>query len=104
MGAGEIGAIIGGFMIAILLPALILIVCHFIPAAARNPKIVYVICGALAAFVLFVGINGGGNYVDASISASLAAAFLYWGYVRDAKKAASLKAAGSPQDPGTTTH
>jgi hypothetical protein len=46
MGAGEIGYIVGGFFTAILVPVLILIVCNFVLAARRNPKIVYGICAA----------------------------------------------------------
>jgi hypothetical protein len=73
-----------------LLPVIILIVCNFIPAAKRKPEIVYSICAALAIAVCFLGASGGGSYLDATIPAALAVAFLYWGYTRAAKKIASV--------------
>jgi hypothetical protein len=88
MAAGEIGSIIGAFMMSILLPIIILIVCNFIPAAKRNPKMVYSICTVLAVAICFLGATAGGSYIDALISAGLAVAFFYWGYTRAAKKVA----------------
>jgi hypothetical protein len=86
MGAGEIGSIIGVFVASILLPVIILIVCNFIPAPKRNPKVVYSICAVLAVAVCFLGASGGGSYIDAVISAGLVVAFFYWGYRRATKK------------------
>jgi hypothetical protein len=91
MGAGEIGNITGTFLMAILLPVLILIVCNFISAPKRNPAVVYGICGVLAVAVPFLALNAGGSVVDTVIAAALAGAFMLWGYTRAAKKARALK-------------
>jgi hypothetical protein len=90
MGPAELGAIIGGFLIGILLPVLILIICSFIPAVQRSPGIVYAVCILIAIAVPFLGASINGNYLDASISGCLAGAFIWWGYTRAAKKARSL--------------
>jgi len=87
MGAGQIGNIMGTFLASIILPVIILIICNFIPAAKRNPKIVYGICVVLAVAACAITLNGGGgNVLDASLAAVLAIAFLYWGYVRAEKR------------------
>lgn len=91
MGPAELGAIIGGFFIGILLPVLILIVCNFIPSVQRSPGIVYTVCILIAIAMPFLGASVSGNYVDASISGCLGGAFIWWGYTRAAKKARSLR-------------
>lgn len=91
MGAGEIGSILGGFMVSIILPVVILIICNFIAAAKRNPKIVYGICVVLAGAVCFVSVNGGGSVLDAFLSAVLAVVFLGWGYMRAARQLTTPK-------------
>jgi hypothetical protein len=88
MGAGQFGFIVGGFFASILLPVIILIVCNFIPAAKRNPKVVYSICGVLAVGVAFLSTSGGGDVFSSIIVAVLAVAFFFWGYTRAAKKVA----------------
>ena len=90
MGAGEIGSILGGFVASIILPVVIRIICNFIAAAKRNPKIVYSICAVLAVAVCFVSVNGGRSVLDALLSAVLAAVFLGWGYIRTAKKSQAI--------------
>jgi|ERR1019366_1121726 hypothetical protein len=94
MGAAEIGYIIGGFITALLVPVLILIVSNFIPAAKRNPHLLYGICAVTATLAAFIGASVGGNYADSTISWLLAEAFLYWGYRGAAKKARLLNASG----------
>jgi hypothetical protein len=89
MGAAQVGYIVGGFFASILVPVIILIICNFIPAAKRNPKVVYGICGILAVAVAFVSATGGGDIVSAGIVAVLAALFFFWGYTRAAKKVAA---------------
>jgi galactitol-specific phosphotransferase system IIC component len=91
MGAGQFGYIVGGFFASILLPVIILIVCNFIPAAKRNPKVVYGICAVLAVAVAFVSASGGGDVFSSIIVAVLAVAFFFWGYTRAAKKVATAK-------------
>lgn len=92
MGAGEIGYILGAFATAILLPALVLIVCNFIPAAKRHPKVIYGICAVLAVIPPTLAMRVSGTYGDSAIGIVLALGVLYWGYSRDAKKAAAMKA------------
>jgi hypothetical protein len=90
MRAGEIGYVIGGFVTAMLLPVLILIVSNFIPPTKRNPSILYGICGILAIGVPFLALNGGASALDSVIAAALAGALTWWGYTRAAKKKAQL--------------
>ncbi len=94
MGAAGIGYIIGGFVTALLVPVLILVASNFIPAANRNPHVLYGICAVTATLAAFIGASAGGNYADSTISWLLAEALLYWGYRGAAKKARLLKASG----------
>jgi hypothetical protein len=87
MGVGEIRSILDGFVASIIFPVIILILCHFIPAAKRNPKIVYGICIVLAAVTCFVAVYGGGSIRDAALETLLAAGVLSLGYVRASKAA-----------------
>src|ERR1035441_10561913 len=98
MGAAEIGYIIGGFITALLVPVLILIVSNFIPAAKRNPHLLYGICAVTATLAAFIGASVGGNYADSTISWLVAEAFLYWGYRGAAKKLACLRRQGKTHD------
>jgi hypothetical protein len=86
MTATAVGYVIGGFFFSLLVPVLILIVCHFIPAANRNPKVVYGICGlvAIVPALLIVGVDHSAWL--SVVSAMLALAFIFWGYTRAAKK------------------
>ena len=85
MDAAEIGYILRGFITDSLMPAVILIIRNFIPAAKSNRKIVYAICGALVVFASMFAAGDGGQYRDNAISAGLALTILYWSYIRDAK-------------------
>jgi lipopolysaccharide export LptBFGC system permease protein LptF len=94
MGAAEIGHIIGGFITALIVPAFILVVSNFIPAAKRHPQVLYAICAVIATLAAFIGASVGGNQVDSTISWLLAEAFIYWGYRGAARKARLLKVSG----------
>ena len=91
MGAAQLGYVIGESLFSLVLPITILIVCNFIPAAKRKPKIVYGICAALGVAVCFIGVAGGGDVVLSSIAAALSVEFFYRGYARAAKKAAAVQ-------------
>ncbi len=88
MSAGQIGNIIGIFVASIVVPVIVLIVSNFIPAAKRNPKVVYGVCGVLAVAVAFVSAAGSGDIASSAIAAVLAGLLIYWGYTRAAKKIA----------------
>jgi hypothetical protein len=94
MGPAEIGYIIGGFIAALIVPAFILVASNFIPAAKRNPQVLYGICAVIATLAAFIGASVGGNYVDSTISWLLAEALIYCGYRGAEKKARLLKASG----------
>jgi hypothetical protein len=83
MEPAQVGYLIGVFIGIIFIPVLILIVCNFIPAAKRNPKIVYSICGVLTVLLALVASPNGGI---AFIMAVLGALFFFWGYKRAARK------------------
>jgi MFS family permease len=93
LGAAKIGYIIGGFITALLVPVLILVVSNFIPAAKRNPHVLYGICAVTATVATIIGASVGGNYADLAISWLLAQALIYWGYRSAVRKARVLKAA-----------
>jgi len=95
MSAGQVGYIIGAFLVSIVLPMGVVIVCNFIPAAKRNPKIVYSVCGVLAVAIAFISVAGGGDVLSSAIAAILAALFFFWGYKRAAKKIAPAPTPGS---------
>jgi hypothetical protein len=86
MGAGEFGEVLGGFMADILVPVVVLIICSFIPAAKRNPKIVYGICGLLVLVTAGLAARVAGEAIYPMASGVLAEGFLCWGYSRAAKK------------------
>jgi len=86
MEPAQVGNIIGYFFGIILLPVIILIVCNFIPAAKRNPEIVYGVCGTLAVFLALLSAAGGANILNSTISAVLGALFFFFGYRRASKK------------------
>ena len=79
----QMGYLIGLFLGIIFIPVAIVIVCHFIPAAKRNPRIVYSICAVLT---VLLALAASPNGVIASIMAVLGALFFFWGYKRAAKK------------------
>jgi hypothetical protein len=91
LGAAQIQYIIGGFVTALLVPVLILVVSNFIPAAKRNPHLLYGICAVTATVAAIIGASVGGNYADSAVSWLLAEAFIYWGYRGAAKKARELR-------------
>ena len=92
MGAGDIGYITGAFVTALLLPVLIFVASNFIPAAKRNRRVLYGICGLLAIATPFLAVTGGGSIIDAAVAAALAGALIWWGYTRAVKKAQALTA------------
>jgi hypothetical protein len=88
MSAGVIGYIIGGTLMSLLVPMLILIAAKFIPSWKRDHKAVYIVCAllvVLACAVVAAGAAGAGEWPAAAISASLALLFLWWGYRRGAR-------------------
>jgi hypothetical protein len=88
----RLGYLTGMFLAIIFIPVVILIVCNFIPAAKRNPKIVYSVCGVLTVLLAFVASPNG---VIAFIMAALGALFFFWGYTRAAKKLRDSAIVGS---------
>jgi len=42
--AGIIGYIIGGMLVSLFVPVLILIAAKFIPSWKQNPKVIYIMC------------------------------------------------------------
>jgi hypothetical protein len=90
MSAGMLGYIVGGFMVMILIPVLILIVARFVPAMRRAPGVVYGVCAALVLLMGFLSFSGGNEGLATMISTALALLFLAWGYSRDRKRATAM--------------
>ena len=96
MNPAWIVAVVGTFLVSILVPVTLLIVFNFTPLKAK-PKIAYGIPGALAALTPFIiTLTIGGHATKAIIAAVLAAALFWWGYTRAAKKQAESSDPATP--------
>ena len=67
-------------------PLIVLIISSSSAHTRKSLKITYGLCITFALVVCFLPAFSDGRYLDAAISAALAAAFLYWGYWRAARK------------------
>lgn len=85
-------AVVGTFVVSILIPVTLLVVFQFTPLKTK-PGIAYGIPGALAVLTPFATLAIGGHATKAVIAAVLAAALFGWGYMRAAKKQATQSSA-----------
>ena len=95
MNPAWIVAVVGTFLVSILVTVTLLIVFHFTPLKTK-PKIAYGIPGVLAVLTPFITLTIGGHATKAIIAAILAAALFWWGYTRAAKKQAASSVPAAP--------
>jgi hypothetical protein len=86
MGIGQLRSFLGVFVVCNILPVILLIACNFIPAAKRNPKVVYGICGVLALAVACITVARGGDALSSAFAVILAELLFFWEYRRAARK------------------
>jgi hypothetical protein len=89
MGIGQLRNVLGIFVVCNILPVILLIACNFIPAAKRNPKVVYGICAVLAPAVACIMVARGGDGLSSAVAVILAELFFFWEYRRAARKNAA---------------